>query len=40
MGGNLVAGRPKAAAGDIFWQLPGFRDVRRFGGFAVQNEEE
>ena len=40
IGSNLLAGDPKAAASTTFWQLPGARELRRFGGGAFESLRE
>lgn len=35
VGSNLLAGEPGEAASTTFWQLPGVREARRFGGGAI-----
>lgn len=35
VGSNVIAGEPGAAASTAFWQLPGVREARRFGGGAI-----
>ena len=36
VGSNLLAGDPGEAASTTFWQLPGARELRRFGGGALK----
>ena len=36
---NLVTGDPGAAAQTFLWQLPGAREVKRFGGRVIEGDE-
>ena len=37
VGSNVLAGDPLGAAETTFWQLPGAREIRRFGGGAYKS---